>query len=58
MLHRVILAVFLHSMLWLLVAANVFPSLLILVALGKILALHGGDYEEFCLLGCYTVWLL
>jgi hypothetical protein len=19
---------------------------------------HGGDYEEWCLLGCYTVWLL
>jgi hypothetical protein len=19
---------------------------------------HGGDYEEWCLLGCYAVWLL
>jgi hypothetical protein len=24
----------------------------------KILGFHGGDYEEWCLLGCYTVWLL
>jgi hypothetical protein len=27
-------------------------------ALCKILVFHGGDYEECCLLGCYTVWLL
>jgi hypothetical protein len=25
---------------------------------GKILGFHGGDYEEWCLLGCYAVWLL
>jgi hypothetical protein len=24
----------------------------------KIWGLHGGDYEEWCLLGCYAVWLL
>jgi hypothetical protein len=24
----------------------------------KIWGFHGGDYEEWCLLGCYTVWLL
>jgi hypothetical protein len=24
----------------------------------KILGFHGCDYEEWCLLGCYTVWLL
>jgi hypothetical protein len=24
----------------------------------KILGFHGGDYEEWCLLGCYAVWLL
>jgi hypothetical protein len=24
----------------------------------KIWAFHGGDYEEWCLLGCYAVWLL
>jgi hypothetical protein len=26
--------------------------------LSKIWGFHGGDYEELCLLGCYTVWLL
>jgi hypothetical protein len=24
----------------------------------KDLSFHGGDYEEWCLLGCYAVWLL
>jgi hypothetical protein len=24
----------------------------------KIRGFHGGDYEEFRVLGCYTVWLL
>jgi hypothetical protein len=24
----------------------------------KIWGFHGGDYEEWCLLGCYVVWLL
>jgi hypothetical protein len=24
----------------------------------KIWDFHGGDYEEWCLLGCYTMWLL
>jgi hypothetical protein len=24
----------------------------------KICGFHGGDYEEWCLLGCYAVWLL
>jgi hypothetical protein len=24
----------------------------------KIWDFHGGDYEEWCLLGCYAVWLL
>jgi hypothetical protein len=24
----------------------------------KIWGFHGGDYEEWCLLGCYAVWLL
>jgi hypothetical protein len=24
----------------------------------KIRSFHGGDYEEWCLLGCYDVWLL
>jgi hypothetical protein len=24
----------------------------------KIWGLHGGDYEELCLLGCYAVWFL
>jgi hypothetical protein len=24
----------------------------------KIRGFHGGDYEEFRLLGCYAVWLL
>jgi hypothetical protein len=31
------------------------PNLLMLC---KIRGFHGGDYEEFLLLGCYTVWLL
>jgi hypothetical protein len=26
--------------------------------LSRIPGLHGGDYEEWCLLGCYAVWLL
>jgi hypothetical protein len=24
----------------------------------RFLGVHGGDYEEWCLLGCYTLWLL
>jgi hypothetical protein len=24
----------------------------------KIRGFHGSDYEEWCLLGCYAVWLL
>jgi hypothetical protein len=24
----------------------------------NICGFHGGDYEEWCFLGCYTVWLL
>jgi hypothetical protein len=24
----------------------------------EIWGFHGGDYEEWCLLGCYAVWLL
>jgi hypothetical protein len=24
----------------------------------KISGFHGGDYEEWCILGCYAVWLL
>jgi hypothetical protein len=24
----------------------------------KIWGFHGGDYEEWCLLGCYAMWLL
>jgi hypothetical protein len=24
----------------------------------KIWGFHGGDFEEWCLLGCYAVWLL
>jgi hypothetical protein len=27
-------------------------------SLCKILGIHGGDYEELLLLGCYAVWLL
>jgi hypothetical protein len=27
------------------------------VMLCKIWGFHGGDYEEWCLLGCYAVWL-
>jgi hypothetical protein len=26
--------------------------------LSNIWVFHGGDYEEWCLLGCYAVWLL
>jgi hypothetical protein len=32
--------------------------LLIRALLCKILGFHGGDYEEFRLLGCYALWLL
>jgi hypothetical protein len=28
------------------------------IELCKIWGFHGGDYEEWCLLGCYAVWLL
>jgi hypothetical protein len=28
------------------------------VGVCKISGFHGGDYEEWCLLGCYAVWLL
>jgi hypothetical protein len=28
------------------------------LSLCKIWGFHGGDYEEWCLLGCYAVWLL
>jgi hypothetical protein len=28
------------------------------VKLCKILCFHDGDYEEWCLLGCYAVWIL
>jgi hypothetical protein len=24
----------------------------------KIWGFHGGDYDEWCILGCYAVWLL
>jgi hypothetical protein len=24
----------------------------------KLRGFHGGDYEEWCVLGCYAVWLL
>jgi hypothetical protein len=27
-------------------------------SLCKIWGFHGGDYEEWCLLGCYAMWLL
>jgi hypothetical protein len=33
-------------------------SLYILCEGCKILGFHGADYEECCLLGCYTIWLL
>jgi hypothetical protein len=23
-----------------------------------VVGFHGGDYEEWCLLGCYAMWLL
>jgi hypothetical protein len=28
------------------------------VIIFKIGGFHGGDYEEWCLLGCYAVWFL
>jgi hypothetical protein len=28
------------------------------IAQDKIWGFHGGDYEEWCLLGCYAVWFL
>jgi hypothetical protein len=43
---------------------NVWPSPISVLAgvakllFCKILGFHGGDYEEWCLLGCYAVWLL
>jgi hypothetical protein len=33
-------------------------ELAMLTTMCKILGFHGGDYEEWCLLGCYAVWLL
>jgi hypothetical protein len=34
------------------------PSYLGQTIFCKIWGFHGGDYEEWCLLGCYAVWLL
>jgi hypothetical protein len=28
------------------------------IILCKIWGFHGGEYQEWCLLGCYTMWLL
>jgi hypothetical protein len=28
------------------------------IHLCKIFGFHGGDYEEWCLLGCYAMWFL
>jgi hypothetical protein len=36
--------------------ANIYSSRC--TTLFKIWGFHGGDYEEWCLLGCYAVWLL
>jgi hypothetical protein len=33
------------------------PRLLFTITLCKIWGFQGGDYEEWCLLGCYAVWL-
>jgi hypothetical protein len=33
-------------------------SLFRLTVMYKVWGFHGGDYEEWCLLGCYAVWLL
>jgi hypothetical protein len=38
--------------------ANIFLISQQLKALCKIWGFHGGDYEEWFLLGCYAVWLL
>jgi hypothetical protein len=39
---------------------NVLPCVLFsnILSLCKIWGFRGGDYEEWCLLGCYAVWLL
>jgi hypothetical protein len=34
------------------------PLYVTYVPLCKSGGFHGGDYEEWCLLGCYAVWLL
>jgi hypothetical protein len=35
------------------------PTLRIVgISYSKIWGFHGGDYEEWCLLGYYAVWLL
>jgi hypothetical protein len=36
----------------------VFQNFTDKIQLCKIWGFHGGDYEEWCLLGCYAVWLL
>jgi hypothetical protein len=37
---------------------NISLRYLYILHLCKIWGFHGGDYEEWCLLGCYAVWLL
>jgi hypothetical protein len=35
-----------------------FRTVQFLLLLCKVCDFRGGDYEEWCLLGCYSVWLL
>jgi hypothetical protein len=37
---------------------NEIISVVNLISYAKIWGFHGGDYEEWCLLGCYAMWLL
>jgi hypothetical protein len=39
-------------------SAAVYPYAFATRGTGKIRGFHGGDYEEWCLLGCYALWLL
>jgi hypothetical protein len=35
-----------------------FTAFIKRISFGKTWGFHGGVYEEWCLLGCYAVWLL
>jgi hypothetical protein len=37
---------------------QIIPPIFNMMITCKIWGFHGGDYEEWCLLGCYAVWLL